>query len=219
MRWLRSVVPLAACAALIACGDGAEQPDDGAASGGMGAAGSSAGGSAGAGSGGVSAAGQGGSACPPGPPGAGTVCGASGTTCDYAGSPCGTTARCSGGTWITETSCPPADDCPAALPGDGAPCTLANPVSGSLRCEYGECPSGTLAGPEQLAECDGSTWSVTALDCAPAVDCGECPPAMSCGGRCVAGQTCGRNQCRQGEVCMRMLYQGGDWAWDCALNA
>jgi hypothetical protein len=218
----RSLDGIVIATLVIACQSSESEPRaSGPGAGGTGGASGSAGNASAAGSGSSgkgATAGAATNSCPNALPATDASCSDEGLTCSYAGSPCGTTARCDGGTWSLESTCPPEDECPVTLPDDGDPCTIQNPISGPLVCHFGQCPAGTIVGPLYQASCDDTSWSITELDCPPAVECGECPPGESCGAYCMPGQTCGRNQCPVGQVCMRMQYAGGNWTWDCAVN-
>lgn len=164
---------------------------------------------------------DGGAQCPAGPPEQDQACLLLGQRCEYAGSPCGVTAQCAGGSWDLQSECPPAQQCPEQLPLDGEPCTLDNPIAGSLSCSYGLCPEGTLGGPEQRAECNGQQWSVTAIECREAIACGECPPGRNCEIGCDPATSelpCTSNHCELGNLCLYTPLNASEWLWDCAIN-
>ena len=155
--------------------------------------------------------------CPVGPPADGERCGLIDLECEYAGSPCGQSARCDGGRWTVQTHCPESPTCPEQEPIDGDLCDSGSPVAPPLSCAYGTCPEGTLRGPTALAECNGTTWTVTPRTCEPAILCGECPPGRDCSPGCI--QSCAHNLCAAANVCMQTHLSADEWVWDCAVNS
>jgi hypothetical protein len=112
--------------------------------------------------------------------------------------------------------------CPEVLPSSGDICSYSG-RGYVVRCQYDECPPGTLTGPRYMASCPTSptmseSWTVTELDCPPAIECGECPPGVNCGAICRWDDNCGKNQCLVEQICLRMVYPDGRWNWDCAPN-
>ena len=112
--------------------------------------------------------------------------------------------------------------CPAVLPSSGDHCSYSG-RGYVVTCLYDECPPGTLTGPRYVASCPTSpnmseSWTVTELDCPPAIECGECPPGVNCGAICRWDDNCGKSQCPVEQICLRMVYPDGHWNWDCAPN-
>jgi hypothetical protein len=163
----RSVITLAAAAALLAACGGTSTSD-----------GQSAGGSAGsgnaAGTGGESGGGAGGGVgeCPDSFPQHGSACPklATALICSYDSGPCCSAAQasCVDGTWQAyESLCsPPAPACPLEPPIDGSAC--GSECGGSYQyCTYGTCSDGS---PAVVAQCQGSTWSTSQANCLPSCD-------------------------------------------------
>jgi len=112
--------------------------------------------------------------------------------------------------------------CPAVLPSSGDHCSYSG-RGAVVTCQYDECPPETLTGFRYVASCPTSptmseSWTVTELDCPPAIECGECPPGVNCGAICRWDENCGKNQCPVDQICRRMVYPDGHWNWDCAPN-
>jgi hypothetical protein len=168
------VVTLASVATtLVACGGSTSsdsQATGGASTGGASTGGASTGGTGN--SGGTGNVGGGGApGCPAVFPSGDVSCSLpDGTTCYYdQGSCCPPwEAICSGGKWMAlASSCnpPPPDPCPATPPQDGTACGSSDPCGQTYNyCPYGKCADGS---PATLAECNGGTWKLSYVNCAP----------------------------------------------------